>query len=335
MSPRPAAAEPTPPVSQASPSAASSTSSASDWARMAERGSLRALRFGVWAARRIGRRPMETLLWGVAAYFALVHRAARRGSRQYLERLWSTPGGRMALGRAPDWRTVLRHVHTFAVSIYDRVLVFGGALDDFELEHDGSGKVFDWVREGRGALLLGAHLGSFELLWLLSREYDLPVGVVAFHRNSQQINAVMRSMNPDARVGVIEIDPHSVGAAFELKARVDRGELVVILADRVGPFETRRETARLLGRPAAFPFGPFRLAVALGCPVALALCLRTGSARYRTILRPLREAGRVPRADRDEAARELLTRYVQALEGHCESAPMEWFNFFPFWADDA
>lgn len=306
---------------------------ATDWASLAERGSLRALRFGVWLTGKIGRRAMYAVLWPVSAYFFLTNGPARRGSRQYLERLWSSTEGRIALGRAPNRRSVLRHLHTFAISLYDRMLVFGGALDAFELQHDGSEQAFELARDGRGALLLGAHLGSFELLWLLSREYDLPVNVVAFHQNSQYIDAVLKSLDPNARVGVISIDPNSVQAAFELKACIDRGEFVVILADRVGPFEARSAEAAFLGQTASFPLAPFRLAVALGCPVGIALCLRIADSHYQTVFRPLRAAGRVPRSERDKATRELLEKYVASLEAYCQALPYEWFNFYEFWAE--
>jgi predicted LPLAT superfamily acyltransferase len=194
----------------------------------------------------------------------------------------------------------------------------------------------DWTRIAElgtaRALLLGAHLGSFELLWFLSREYDLAVNVVVYHQNAQRVNQFFDSINPDVHIRAIALDPTSVGAVFEIKACIERGEFVVILADRIGPGTgVRVAEATFLGKSARFPMGPFLLAGALGCPVLMALCVRTEMAHYQTMLRPLREAGRVRRLEREKCAQELMKQYVAVLETYCERHPLEWFNYFEFW----
>ncbi len=305
---------------------------ASHWANAAERGSVGALRFGVWVHRTLGRRSMEVFLWGVSIYFLLFAREVRRASRQYLEHLWASPEGRVALREAPNFVTITRHIHSFAVSLYDRMVVWGGALEDFEIEHDGSGEIFEFAANRRGALLLGAHLGSFELLWFLSRKYDLPINVVVFYKNSERINAFFDALDSDVHIRAIGIDPTSVQAAFQIKACIDRGEIVVVLADRPEPSEnTRSSRVTFLGAPASFPLGPFLLAGVLECPVFIALCVRTGTSQYRTVLKPLRAGVRIPRQEREKRAQELLEQFVGNLESYCHQFPLEWFNFFEFW----
>lgn len=302
------------------------------WTRVAESGSLHALRVGTRVALALGPRLTSLLLWPVAAYYALRNASARRGSLQYLRRLWTSPEGRGALGRRPGALSVVRHLHEFAVSLHDRMLLWGGGLERMQVRHDGSGKIFELTRSGRGALLLGAHLGSLDMLSFLSRKYDLVVNVVAFFENARRVNAFFRSLSEGHRIRVIELDPSSVQAAFQVRDRIARGELVVVMADRMAPGKTARsvETA-FLGRSAPFPLGPFLLACVLECPVLFALCVRTGAARYETILRPVGDAARVPRVEREKRAGELLARYVTLLEEQCLRHPYQWFNFFEFW----
>ena len=85
----------------------------------------------------------------------------------------------------------------------------------------------------------------------------------------------------------------------------------------------------------AFPLAPFELGVTLGCPVVFCLCMRTGDASYRTVLRPLSEGVRAPRRERAKAATELLERYVDLLEHWATAYPWQWFNFYDFWAAEA
>jgi predicted LPLAT superfamily acyltransferase len=43
---------------------------------------------------------------------------------------------------------------------------------------------------------------------------------------------------------------------------------------------------------------------------------------------------RVPRAEREKYARELLERYVRLLEQGCQEHPFQWFNFYDFWGEE-
>ncbi len=275
---------------------------------------------------------MRVLLWGASLYFFLFAPIVRRASRGYLERIWASPEGRSALRGAPNSRSVIEHIYTFSINLYDRMIIWGGELDDYTFEHDRSSEIFELARKKQGALLLGAHLGSFELLWFLSRKYDLAINVVVFYENAEKVNRFFDALDPNVHVRAIAIDPTSVRAAFEIKACIDRGEFVVILADRIAPgARARSAQATFLGGSAVFPMGPFALAGVLGCPVLMALCLRTGDCRYRTVLRTLREGGRISRGEREKRAQELLAQYVGQLETYCHRYPYAWFNFFDFW----
>jgi len=314
----------------------SATPRPAGWAELAEVGTLRALRLGAWLQRRLGRRPMQAVLWVSALYFALRRGAARRASLHYLRRLYGTPAGRAALGRRPGFPAVVRHFHAFAESLSDRILAWGGGLGGLQLEHDGSEKLFSVARSGRGGILLGAHLGSFDMLRLVAGKYQVVVNVLLYRENARRINALFDSLSSENRVRIIELDPASLDAAFAIRACLGRGELVAILADRVRPGEPGRSAeVDFLGRPARFPLAPFLLPALLGCPAFLALCVRTGPRRYRTLLRPLATPRRVPRREREKHARELILRYAGLLEATCQELPFQWFNFYDFWGEEA
>jgi len=305
------------------------------WAQIEEVGTQRSLRVVSGIARRVPRPLALALMAVIAVYYTLRNGEARRSSRAYLARVWATPEGPEALGSAPGLRTVFRHIREFAVSLYDRVMVLSGALDGVAAEHDGSGEIFAMARANRGALFIGSHLGSTDMLWLISKQYDLRVNVVAFFDNARHINAFFESIDSETHVRVIEIDPDSVRAAFEIRACLERGEVVVILADRLPPGRAVRVAeVDFLGAPARFPFSPFRLASTLGCATYFALCVRTGDARYKTVLRPLGDGAPITRSEREKHARELLERYKSHLEAWCLRFPLQWFNFFDFWERD-
>ena len=53
------------------------------------------------------------------------------------------------------------------------------------------------------------------------------------------------------------------------------------------------------------------------------------------MLRPLSDGVRMPRAEREKAAHELLEGYVSMLEQWCLRFPWQWFNFYDFWSGGA
>jgi predicted LPLAT superfamily acyltransferase len=305
------------------------------WNEMAEVGTSWALRFGGWFHRRFGRRPSLALATLTSFYFSLRNTASRRASERYLARVATTPGGRKLLGESPGRRHMLRHFREMAICTYDRMVVYSGAIDTLELEQDGSEGIFDIAQTGRGAILLGAHVGNLDLLAFVAREHDLRLNIVAHFDNAERVNSFFETLGPN-QLRLIVLVPGSVHAAMEIRACIARGEIVVVMADRTPPgVDSPVASVDFLGRAANFPLGSFLLAGVVGCPVYFALCVRTGDARYSGILRQISKGGRVARAERDENARRMLAAYVALLEEVCERHPYQWFNFFDFWEEGA
>ncbi len=306
----------------------------SAWARRVERGTIAALRFAVFVYRAVGPLARRLLPWPVATYFFVTSPLERRVSREWLAAVWSMPGGRAALGRRPNWWTTLRHMHAFAVNIFDRMVLWTGETGSVAIDHRGGEALLELARAGRGAILLGAHLGSFDMLRLISKQYGLRVNVLMFTARSERVTSFFASLGGDSGVRVIHLDPGSIQAAFEIRACLERGEFVGILADRVHPGGRERPIETLfVGRRAAFPLSPFLLGVVLGAPMFLSLCTSTGGSRYFAVTEPIFAGGPVPRAEREKHAREALESWVRKFEAHCLRSPLEWFNWYDLFRD--
>ena len=65
------------------------------------------------------------------------------------------------------------------------------------------------AEEGHGALVLGAHLGSFDALRLLAERVNTPVNILVFTENAQHINRVFRELSPNSEARVIAADATS------------------------------------------------------------------------------------------------------------------------------
>jgi len=303
------------------------------WSELAERGSVHALHLLAFLYRTAGRRFLRLLIAPSAAYYFLREGASRRASRAYLERVWSTAGRHRAM-RRPGFFSPFFHYREFGRQILDRMVLWGGGIDQFEIDHSGSEHLFALAREGRGALLVGAHLGNFDVARQLAAKYSLRINVVMFTEHAERINRLFEALDPSSQIRVLRLDPTSVRTAFEIKARLDAGELVGMLADRIPAGSTEEPfQVDFLGLPAPIPRSPFLLACLLGCPILASLCIRTGPERYEARVEPLGPPRRLPRPERDKGAEELARAYVQKLEEACLRAPYQWFNFYDVWDD--
>ena len=146
---------------------------AAEWVRHRERGSLWLLKIMAFLSLRCGRGASRIILYGIALYFFLFGPSARRHSRRYL---------RLALGREPSARDRFLQILSFATTIHDRVYLINGQFEKFEISVEGEHRVLEHEPKGRGALLLGAHMGSFEVMHSLSRrQRGLRVAMVWVH----------------------------------------------------------------------------------------------------------------------------------------------------------
>jgi predicted LPLAT superfamily acyltransferase len=304
------------------------------WTTMAERGSVFALRFLVGFYRLLGRRWCDLILYPTVTYFFLTSGRARRASRQFLERLHEAHGPLPGLETAPRWWHSYRHILSFSEGILDRFSFWARRYDGYTMNYEGREHLLRHVEEGRGAILLGAHLGSFDVLRVLAEEHDIPVNVLMFTANAERINSVFEQLDPKGEMRIIEIDPTSIRSIFEVRARLRRGEIVAILGDRAPLGGRDRVTwTPFLGKPAPFPQGPFLLSILLQAPVLFTVALRTARRHYEVYAEPMGEGEYVPRAEREKVLQERIEHFAARLEHHCQSAPFEWFNFYDFWQE--
>jgi predicted LPLAT superfamily acyltransferase len=290
------------------------------WITTRERGSITLLRGMAYCSLRFGRRVTRSLIYCIALYFFLFAPRARRHSRAYL---------RLALGREPGARDRFRQILSFATTIHDRFFLVDGRDDLFEVTVEGESLMRAAMAGGHGAFLMGAHLGSFEMLRSVGRRATgLRVAMVMYEDNARKLNAMLAAVNPAAVADIIPLG--HVDAMLKVSERLDGGALVGMLGDRTLGDEPL-EAVTLLGRPAHLPTGPLRLAAILRRPVIFMAGLYRGGNRYHVVFAPLADFSSTPARGRDAAVRAAVHRYAALLDRHCRGDPYNWFNFFDFW----
>ena len=294
------------------------------WAHIGERGSLMGLRFIGMLDRLFPRFVGHAVLYPVTAYFFLTHPRARRASRRFLA----------AAGQPATALQSFRHFFSFSISILDKVAAWY-APHRIRYVMPARELLARRVAEGRGVLLLSAHLGNLELSRAMATLIPgMRVNALVYTQNAQKLNAMLEETSEAYALRLIYVQEIGPDTAMLLREKTAAGEVVVIVGDRtpVGDQSTVVK-ADFLGRPAPFAIGPYVLAHVLECPVLLFFCLREGD-RYTLYLEDFAERIALPRQDRGAAAAAWAGRYAARLADYARRFPLQWYNFYDFWAED-
>ena len=292
------------------------------WIRQSERGSRSLILLIGWITLNVGRWAARLLLYPITLYFILTAREQRHASRQFLSR---------ALGRKARWWNVARHFHCFAGTILDRVYLVVGDHRRFELQMHGVDVALEYVAAGRGHILLGAHLGSFEVMRTLAMIDDrVNVKVLMYEDHNATLTNLIYSLNPHFSESIIPIG--GIDALLRVQECLNRGELVAILGDRVAEND-KTARCRFFDHQATFPSGPVLLASMLKVPVLLFFGLYLGNNRYALHFELFADEIAIRRDHRDEDIQLWTQRYADRLEHYARLAPYNWFNFYDFWGE--
>jgi len=295
-------------------------SPAASWQTKQERGNAFVLRLMAWIGLRLGRPVARAILYPVCAYFILFSRGARAASRAYLT---------AALGRPPTLADIFRQHFWFAATLLDRVYVFAGQHERFDIEVHGERALQDHLATGKGILLLGAHMGNHTVARAAGRaQANVTVNLMMYEDNARTIRQVEEALGANESPRVIPLG--SVDALLKARDCLARGECVGMLADRV-LHDDRIVAVPFFGRPAHFPAGPILTAALLRVPVMLFFSLYRGGKRYTLHFENFADIVELSRDNRTHDVERYVARFAARLEHYCRLAPYNWFNFFDYW----
>jgi predicted LPLAT superfamily acyltransferase len=292
------------------------------WTRNPERSNMFMLRVMTWISLRLGRSAGRIVLHLIAVYFLLFAPASRASSRAYLCRVFK---------RRARWIDVYRHFFSFASTIHDRIYLLNHRFDLFDIELHGEQLMKNAISDGQGVFLIGAHMGSFEVIRALGRNHaGLRVAMAMYEGNAQKINQILSAINPSAQQDIIALG--KIDSMLKMLEYLEQGTLVGMLADRTLGEDPMLPVSLLDGN-ANLPTGPFRMAAILRRPVIFMVGLYLGDNRYEIRFEKLADFSEITRDQRQAEIERTVARYAQLLEQYCQYAPYNWFNFFDFWRE--
>ena len=295
------------------------------WQSLNERSNPLALKLIRWIALNLGRPVARLLFYPITFYFLVFASEQRKASRLYLNRV---------LGRKVNYLDIAKHIHSFASTILDRVYLLTAQFEKLDVQFPKENMPLKFSQQGRGCILLGSHIGSFEVLRSYAvRKCPLPIKILMYEGHNPNIMKVLNALNPDLSDMIIPLgDPDSL---LQVKDAVDSGKVVGMMGDRIGEMDGHKTAlCSLLGNEIELPAAPILIASALKVPVVIFFGIYLGGNRYKIHFELLSEEITLNRKSRQKDLQKYLQDYANIMEAQIKKAPFNWFNFYDYWREN-
>jgi len=282
------------------------------------KGTLLGYKIYIFVLKNFGLNAAYLLLRIIVFYYFLFSYRSSKAIYPYFRK-------RLGYSRFRSIRSIYKNYYLLGQTLSDRVTVSTGYRDVFKYTHDGIEKIDDLLQKRQGGILISGHLGNFEIShYFLENRYSISkISMVTTEAEQQNIQEYLSQMSTATSLELILVKD-DMSHIFEIHAALDMGGLVVITGDRFMA-GSKYLTENLLGAPAKFPLGPFRLASRLKVPVLFVYVMKGKKRNYRLYARTADTSANTPQL--------LLKEYTKSMEWMLEKYPIQWFNYFDFWGD--
>lgn len=204
----------------------------------------------------------------------------------------------------------------------------GGSATSLCAKRIGDEHLREANRGGKGAILLTAHVGNFEIGGLFMRDLEIPFSVVYAPDPSPVIEAHRERARQE--MGVVGIPVTTSPFAFlPILRALAENRFVAMQGDR--DVSGTGWQVPFLGTVSSFPIGPYRIAAQAGAPILPSFVLQEPDGRYRSVIEPpIRIPAGLRGAELDAALREALRNFVRILERTIRENPTQWYRFETF-----
>jgi len=181
----------------------------------------------------------------------------------------------------------------------------------------------DVLKRNKGAILLTAHLGNWELGGFVLSRLGYPIIAVALPHKERTINDLFNEQRQSEGMIVV---PNNVGIRECIKG-LGENKLVALLGDR--DFNANGEVLDFFKRKTVIPRGPAAFSVKTGAAIIPGFLVRleddTFHLRLEEPIIPSQEG------DKDKEIRHLMRQCISTIEENIRAYPSQWFMFQKFW----
>ena len=261
------------------------------------------------------------LLRAVAAYFWLF---SNKKPLLYFYQI------RLQFNKKKTYKSIYNNYVMLGECLLDKIVVMAGIKNKFTYDFVGEEYLNQLAREKKGGILIGAHIGNWEIAGQLLKRIETKVHIVMLDAEHQKIKVLLEDVMKEKKISIIPIT-NSYDHLYTIEKALKNGEFIAIHGDRF--FAGAKTVAcDFLGQEAQFPTGPFYIASKFQAPVCFVSAVKKSTYHYQfNASKPEIFPTLNKLKTRNEDLLRLIDPYVKNLEYIVRGNPTQWFNFYPFW----
>ena len=207
--------------------------------------------------------------------------------------------------------------------LIDKVMIMSGMKDKFTSQSFGAENLRAIVAENKGGILLGAHLGNWEIAGHYLMNYGDTINILVYDREHEQIKEYLENVTGGRKFKLIPIKD-DLSHIYEIGEALGRNEIIATTADRfLADGKTR--SVKFLGEEARFPMGIFQIIKTFRANYSFVYGIKRSATHYNFYCRPHRTVTKETTIDM------ILEDYARDLEAMVRETPDQWFNYYDFW----
>lgn len=284
------------------------------------KGTILGYKIFVYCIKKLGIRAAYSVLVFVAFYYFVAYPTSFKAMFSYFRH-------RQQFSFLKAIFAVYKSYFTFGQVLIDKIAISGGLRSKFTFDFDGVDILKQLLSEGKGGILISAHIGNFEIAekFFSDIDFNCQIHIVTVDQEHSVIKEYLESItNEKPNVQFIYVK-EDMSHIFEINDALSKNHLICFTGDRYFD-QSRTMQAALLGKEAHFPAGTFMLASRLKTPVAYVYVMKEPNLHYHLYTR------RAPEFKQRDA-QAVLNSYTDSVSQMLKKYPYQWFNYFDFWKD--
>ncbi len=219
-------------------------------------------------------------------------------------------------------RMTRKNFYLLGQTLIDKTAFLTGKADQYEFSHIGHEHLVNLAEEKKGAILISAHVGNWDVAGNLLKTTKLQakINVVMYDGEHEKLKEYFDASTGGMHFNVIPLK-NDLSHIISIHKALSNGEFVCIHSDR---FMGDAATVELdfLDSKAKFPIGPFQIASKFAAPVCFVYNVKNKKFGYQlSCSEPMRVK---------ENPEFFAKKFVSILEDMLKKYPEQWFNYFDF-----
>ncbi|MBO4739617.1 MAG: hypothetical protein J5606_08670 [Bacteroidales bacterium] len=218
--------------------------------------------------------------------------------------------------RKATWKNYI----LFGQVVLDKFALLAGNTKQFQIDIHGNNLVNQFIAEDKGGLIIGGHIGNFELAGYIFQQKKKKFYILSYEGEGAYYQHKRTNAMKDSNIDFVQVKS-DMSHLFTIKQVIEAQQFLLMTADRING-SLKYYTLDFFNQKANFPIGPFQLAYTFNYPLIVLFVVKEQHTKYSAYLYQI---------DKQANTKDYCIKYIELLENILQKYPTQWFNFFPFW----